>query len=142
MNTSPVEIRTREFRQTLRGVDGREVRQFLESIAEDLEAMLLEKAALQEETRALKGELAKYTELESNIQKTMQMAQKVSDEMVETAKKQAEIIVEESRLKGQEIEREFERIKASKRQFMLEYQILLEKSLENLRDVMQGESRS
>lgn len=126
MGISPLEIRKKEFGKKFRGVDGAEVQSFLEQVAEEMEALLTQKNSISKELDVLKERLSGYMHMEETIQKTLVMAQKTSEEAVENAKKQAELLVQDAKNRGRDIEEQFSQLKSAKKQFVMEFETLLE----------------
>ncbi|HOO56706.1 MAG TPA: DivIVA domain-containing protein [bacterium] len=122
----PLEIKKKEFRKTMLGYDSKEVEDFLEEVSEELGRVLSKNAAMEAEVEAAKDNLAKYHDLEDTIKETLLLAQKTRDEILESAKKQAELIVEEAHRQGRKIEERYAQVKSAKRQFQIEFETLLE----------------
>jgi len=126
MGITPLEVRKKEFGRKMRGADPEEVKGFQEQVADEMEALLAEKAELRREASSLKEKLAGYMQLEDTIQKTLMMAQRAAEEAVSNAKKQAELILEEARGRGRDIEKEFSGLRSAKRQFAMELETMLD----------------
>jgi cell division initiation protein len=135
MSLLPLEIKSKEFQRAFRGCDPREVGAFLEQVADEMGHILSEKAALKSELEAVKDNLAKYHELEDAIKETLLLAQRTKEEVVETAKKQAELIVEEAHRQGHKVEDRFTAVKAAKRQFEIEFETLIETFRNRLKEM-------
>ena len=134
MDITPLEIRNREFTRKMRGVDPQEVSRFLESVSEEMERLISENADLHSETDRLKEKLAGYSQLEDTIQKTLLMAQKSSEDAISNARKQAELIIQDARNKGIQIENEFAQMKSAKRQFEIELETMIETFRKKLKE--------
>ena len=65
---------------------------FLEEVAEDYEAVLKENTLLKEQLEALEERTRGMEEREQILQQTLVTAQRMSDEMRETARREAEVI--------------------------------------------------
>lgn len=126
MGISPLEVRKKEFSKKFRGVDPAEVQNFLEQVAEEMESLLNEKNSTRKELDVLRERLTGYMHMEETIQKTLVMAQKTSEEAVENAKKQAELLVQDAKNRGRDIEEQFSQLKSAKKQFVMEFETLLE----------------
>ncbi len=98
-----MEIEKQEFRRKFRGCDPDEVQLYLESVAGEIERLNLENAEFQEELGLLRRQLDEGRERQETLQQTLVSAQKISEEMKEKARTEAELVVREARLRGEEI---------------------------------------
>jgi len=98
-----MEIEKQEFQRKFRGCDPDEVRLYLESVAGEIERLNLENAEFQEELGLLRRQLDEGREKQETLQQTLVSAQKISEEMKEKARTEAELVVREARLRGEEI---------------------------------------
>ncbi|HOX29231.1 MAG TPA: DivIVA domain-containing protein [bacterium] len=126
MGIVPLEITNREFPKVLRGYDPAQVRAFLEEVASEFGKVMSERSALQSELQAVRDNLAKYHELEDSIKEALLLAQKTREDVVESAKKQADLIVQEAHRQGHKIEERYARVKSAKKEFESEFELLLE----------------
>lgn len=101
MKITPVDIKNQKFAKSFRGYDPSEVEGFLEMLATTMEELLLENRKLKEQHIALESTLKSYTDLESNLKDALVTAQKVAEELRENAKKEAELLMRETRLKAE-----------------------------------------
>ncbi len=151
---TPIEIKTREFKKSVRGYDVKEVKDFLESLADELEHLL-------NENKGVLEKIATYEKLDNAIKETLVLAQKNADEIKENAqkegenikikaeretekikddaenllkeaKKEAEGIVGEARQKQEEIEKEIGELEAKRGSFAANFRGLLSSYLEEL----------
>lgn len=100
MDLSPVEITQREFKRRFRGLDPVEVKGFLEGIADELQRLLQEGARKDERIQELEAQLRAYQELENALKKTLVTAQRLTEEMKESAEREATLILKEAELKA------------------------------------------
>jgi cell division initiation protein len=103
MKLSPQDIKRQQFRKSLRGFDTEEVDAFLEKLADDIDALLKENDTLKNEFLAASEKLNEYKKHERNIQDTITKAQETSSRTIESAKKQANLMIKETELKAQQI---------------------------------------
>ena len=94
-----MEIHNQQFKKALRGFDQEEVKEFLEIIAEDYEALFVENAQLKEAIQRLEHEMSKYRKMEESINNSLILAQQTAESIKSNAHKEAEMILEESRKK-------------------------------------------
>jgi cell division initiation protein len=74
---------------------------FLELVASTMEELLLENRKLKESHTAVESSLRSYTDLESNLKNALVTAQKAAEEIRDNAKKEAELLMRETRLKAE-----------------------------------------
>ncbi|OGU77641.1 MAG: cell division protein DivIVA [Ignavibacteria bacterium RBG_16_34_14] len=103
MKLSPQDIKRQEFKKSLRGFDKEEVQAFLEKLADDIDELLKENESLKKELETVNENLAEYRKLQKNIQDTLAKAQESSSRSIESAKKQANLIIQEAELKAGQI---------------------------------------
>ncbi len=96
MNVTPVDLRQQRFRSVIRGFDRSEVVAFLAEVADDYEAALHETERLRQEVLRLEGLVNEHREHERNLRNTLLTAQRLSDEIKESAHNQARGIVHEA----------------------------------------------
>jgi cell division initiation protein len=101
MRLTPLDIRQQQFTvRMFRGLDPQEVDAFLEDVAEDFEAVLKENALLREQMTALEERSRGLTDREKAIQDTLLTTQRLAEEMKESARREAQLIMREAELRG------------------------------------------
>ena len=90
----------------LRGFDADEVVNFLELVAEDLTARVTEIDSLERENRYFRQRLEEAEQREHQLQQTLLRAQKVSDEITDAAKRDAELMAREAEMSADKILRQ------------------------------------
>jgi cell division initiation protein len=98
---TPIDMRQARFATSMRGFDKPEVTSFLESAASDYEQALLENQRLRQQITTLEASLTQHRELESSLKSTLISAQKVADDLRETAQQEAVRIVREAEGKAE-----------------------------------------
>ena len=96
LKVTPLDLRQVRLKSAFRGFDRVEVTTLLLEIADDYENALRENERLREELIRLETALAQYRELESGLKTTLISAQKVSDDMRETATLEAARIIRDA----------------------------------------------
>lgn len=96
MMVTPLDLRQSHFKTVMRGYDKNEVATLLEAVAEDYEDALRENDRLRHELARLESLLTQHRELEGSLKTTLISAQKVADDMRETAHAEAARIVREA----------------------------------------------
>jgi cell division initiation protein len=100
MKIAPLDITRREFRRIMRGWDPDEVRTFLEGVADELELAVKEAAVRDERIQKLEGQVAGYQEREETLRKTLYSAQHLTEQLKESAKREADLIRREAELQA------------------------------------------
>jgi cell division initiation protein len=100
MKILPMDIQRQSFRQKLRGFDPEEVRAYLAIVAEEVAALQGDRDRLDQEVQNLKGLLDEHRQREVILKNTLLTAQRVSEEIKENARKQAENVVKEAEMQG------------------------------------------
>ncbi len=103
MTLTPVDIRNQRFKKAWRGYSEAEVNRFLLTVAEEYEKLYRDHMELKESLRKKEFELAKYQELEETLQQSIVLAQKMAEELVANAEKQAESINKAARQRIAEV---------------------------------------
>jgi cell division initiation protein len=104
MRLTPVDIRQQQFTvKTFRGFDPREVDAFLDDVAEDYESLLRENAALREHLSGHEERARGVTETEKALKDTLVTTQRLADEMKESAKRDAQLLLREAGLNAEKL---------------------------------------
>ena len=102
MRITPMDIRQQQFTvKMFRGFDVQEVTTFLEDVAQDYEAQLKENTLLKEQLQALEERTRGIEDRERVLQETLVTTQRLADEMKESARREAAIVVREAELRGE-----------------------------------------
>jgi cell division initiation protein len=104
MRLSPLDIRQQQFTvRMFRGFDPQEVDAFLEDVAEDYESALRESALLKEQLSALEERSRGLAEREKALQDTLLTTQRLAEDMKESARREAQLLVREAELRGEKM---------------------------------------
>ncbi len=98
MALTPLDIRKTTFPQKLRGFDPEEVERFLGLVAEELTGRLTDVARLGQENRELRSHLEAARQRQEELQEAMLHAQRLSQEITDNAKHEAELLVKEAEI--------------------------------------------
>jgi cell division initiation protein len=101
MSVTSREINEKQFHDAWRGYNQEEVDDFLDKIAETLDQLERENAALQERLRELDQMVEASRSTEEMLKKTLVTAQKAAEEAIATAKQKAERLVTEAEERAQ-----------------------------------------
>lgn len=108
MKLTPLDLRHQEFSGAVSGYSRREVRAFLESASEDLEAHLRERQAMQERVTELERRLEEYRASEDELRRTVIAAERIGNELKQNAQREAELLVQGAQERAGGLERETE----------------------------------
>ena len=103
MELSPLEITQREFGRKVRGLDPDEVRAFLEQVAEAMTRLLQQNTDQASLVQRLEAQVRSHQEREDAVRDTLVTAQKMTDEIKDNAKKEADLIVKEAELRAEKL---------------------------------------
>ena len=126
MRIAPLDMRQGRFRTVLRGFDKTEVVAFLTEAADDYEQALRELDRLRQDLVHNEALLAEHREREANLRNTLLTAQRLADEIKEAAQNEAKLIVREaqgradlvlqkSKLRLEEVERDINEMRLRRR---------------------------
>jgi cell division initiation protein len=97
MRITPIDIRQQHFATRFRGFDPQEVDAFLEDVAEDYEALMKENGLLKEQLAALEERSRRVSDRERVLQDTLVMAQQMSEQIKDNARREAELLMRDAR---------------------------------------------
>lgn len=100
---TPLDIQNKEFKRAFRGYSMEEVDQFLDQLVHDYEAVYLENQMLKEKLDVSEATKTRYQDMEKIIKDTIIIAQKNAEELKGNAKHEADIVLEEARLRAGKI---------------------------------------
>jgi cell division initiation protein len=100
MKISPMDIQRQTFGSARKGFDQEEVRNYLNLVAEEVAALQGERDRLHQEVQSLQSLLEEHRQRETILKNTLLTAQRMSEEIKENARKQAENVVKESELQA------------------------------------------
>jgi len=137
MALTPLEIQKMRFNQRMRGFDTSEVESFLSLLAEELTARLALADKLERENRYYRQRLEETQQREHQLQQTLLRAQKVSDEILANARREAELTVKEAEIAADKIvqqaieqttriEGKIAELRASRRELQLKFKNTLD----------------
>lgn len=98
MNLTPLDIQKQTFSRSLKGYNPDEVRAYLHLIAEEIESLVRDVDRLARENAMLRDDLDDHSQRERILKDTLLSAQKVSEDVRATARKDAELIVKDAEL--------------------------------------------
>ena len=93
MPMTPMDIRNKEFRKGVRGYQAEEVEKFLDTVSKEFESLYTENFELREKVQRFEQELKQYKQLEGTLQQTMVLAQQTAEEVKQSARHEAELML-------------------------------------------------
>jgi cell division initiation protein len=96
MRVSPLDMRQQHFRTAMRGFEKTEVISFLAEASNDYEQSLRENDRLRSEIQRLETMLQEHRERETSLRNTLLTAQRLADEVKESAQAEARIVIREA----------------------------------------------
>lgn len=143
MALAPLDIHHKEFKRSFRGYNDEEVREYLDKVAREYENIFKENLLLKEDKGALEERLYHYQQLENSLRGALVMAQNTAEETKANALKEAQLIIEEAKLKAErmsdeakeqirELTKQLEELKQEERFFRIKFKTLLESHLQLL----------
>ncbi len=100
---TPLDIHNKEFKKSLRGYEMDDVDGFLDQVIKDFENLYKENLELKEQLEKQQDTVFQYKEMETTLQNTMVLAQKMADEAKHNANKEAELIIREAKHKADQV---------------------------------------
>lgn len=96
MKIAPIDIAHKQFGKKMMGLDSDEVYSFLQSIAEEMEAVNRERNQLRETLREKELQIHEYRERDKALRDTIATAQKMSEKIAEEASREAKLILNDA----------------------------------------------
>lgn len=103
MKITALDITHRRFARKLRGYDAEEVHAFLADVAEAFEGLTRELQGIQDELVRKEDEVAELRSRDRVLQETLITAQKACEDLRDTARKEADLIIGEAELQAEKI---------------------------------------
>ena len=100
MKISPMDIQRQTFGQRFRGLDPDEVRAYLNIVAEEVASLQMERDRLDQELGSLRSLIDEHRNRETILKNTLLTAQRVSEEIRDNARKEAETTVKEAEMQA------------------------------------------
>jgi cell division initiation protein len=123
---SPLDLRQAKFNTALRGFDRNEVTTFLLEAADGYDQALRENERLRHDVVRLEASVIQYRELEGSLKSTLMTAQKVADDLRESAAHEAvrivreaegraELLVQKAQARHEDMQREIDGLRMKRR---------------------------
>ena len=100
MKLTPSDVQRQSFDTRFRGFDPDEVRAFLAAVAEEMAALQREKDETEQQLRHLELIVNEHREREAILKNTLLTAQKVAEDIRDSAREEADTVVKQAELQG------------------------------------------
>jgi len=103
MKLTPLDIKKQEFKKVLRGYDPVEVDSFLDMMSNEFAELLKQCKDMNQQLVEFDTQLRDYRQMEKTLQQTLMQAQEASGRSIENSRKEAQLIIQEAELKGNQL---------------------------------------
>jgi cell division initiation protein len=103
MKLTPLDIQQQRFRSVFWGYDPKEVDAFLDVVANELEELIRGNNGLRDELQRREVELQQHRERERNLKETMMTATRITEDIKQNARKEAEIVIAQAENQAEQI---------------------------------------
>ncbi len=103
MKLTPLDIQQQQFRNVLWGFDPKEVDAFLDVVATEFEGLIRANNAVKEDVKRQENELLQFRERERNLKETMMTATRITEDIKQNARKEAEIVIAQAEGQAEQI---------------------------------------
>jgi cell division initiation protein len=100
---TPLDVDQQQFHRVFRGCDPEEVHRFLDLVSREMEELIRENNQIKEELRRRDQQLVEYRQHETQLREALVSAGRMTDEIKESARKEAELITAEAELRAEKI---------------------------------------
>lgn len=103
MKLTPLDIQQQQFRTSMVGFDKKEVDAFLDLLAADVEELIRQNNALREDVKRKESEIEEHRERERTLKETMITATRITEDIKQNARKEAEIVIAAAEAQAEQI---------------------------------------
>lgn len=137
MKVTPLDIQQKRFHVAFRGYERTEVDAFLDTVREEMETLVREVTELREFHETYSERMKEYREREETLKNTMITTHKLAEDIKDSSKKEAALIVKDAELKYQQmlerareeklrLEAEIHELRRKKHHFIQDMQKMIE----------------
>jgi|GEM_PF-1233893 len=141
MRITPLDVRKQEFRKAVRGFDCDEVRAFLTTLADEYETVLVDNRQLRERVLDQDEKIGEYKGMEQTLRNTLMTAERAMQETRENANREGDLIVQEAQMKArgimeecrvrtEELRREIQGLRKEKETYLARFKGLAEAQIQ------------
>jgi cell division initiation protein len=127
LKVTPLDLRQPRFKTVMRGFDKAEVIALLDTVADDYENAIRDNDRLRQLIDKMEAALSQHRELEGSLKSTLISAQKIADDMRDTASAEAtrivreaegraELILQKAQARLEDVQREIDGLKMKRRE--------------------------
>lgn len=100
MRITPLDARKQEFSKSMRGFDCDEVRAFLNTLADEYETVLVDNKQIRDRVLEQEDQITEYQKMERTLRDTLMTAERVMQDTRENAGREGDLIIQEAQLKA------------------------------------------
>lgn len=126
MKVTPLDIRKKEFRRSVRGYLDEDVDVFLDTVADEVERIAKVNAELENKVKSLEDEIAGHAHIREALEKTLVAAQLQSDEIRTNAQKESESMLRDAEAKAKAVVDDFYAQTQAAQQTLMQLKLLEE----------------
>lgn len=100
---TPLDVQGKEFKKSVMGYNSKEVDIYLDELGSSYEKVYKENIELKDKIGMLTDQIRQYNNLEETLKSTLVIAQSTADDVTSSARKKAELIIEEAEMKSKNL---------------------------------------
>jgi cell division initiation protein len=146
MPIRPIDVRRKEFKNSLRGYDANQVDDFLDAVADEFERAYMENSRMREEISSLRERLQQFEELEGSIRAALVHAEQAADDVRRSASREADLTIQEAKARSHQmlaesaarvehIQESYEALQEAKRNFANDFRHLLKTHMDMMENM-------
>ena len=134
----PVDIQDKEFEKKIKGYDCDQVDDFLDMIIQDYEKLCKENQSLKDRIGILTDAVERYKQIETTMQKSLEVASQNAEELKKNAELEAQMIVSKAKLVASRLAKQIDDEHIKKHQEMLKIKEEIETYRQRVRTVCEN----
>ncbi len=138
MKVTPLDIRRKEFRRSVRGYLDEDVDVFLDAVADEVERVAKLNTELQEKVKSLNEQVAGHAQIREALEKTLVAAQLQSEEIRSNAQKESQSILHEAEAKAKAVVDDFYAQTRAVQQTLMQLKLLEEDFRFKFKGLLEG----
>lgn len=103
MKITAIDLTHKKFGKSFRGYRCSEVDELLRSLATELETAARDRAQMEDQIEVLRGEAARFREMEATLNNAILLAQRTADDLQSSAHRDAEVVQKEAQQKAAQV---------------------------------------
>ena len=138
MKVTPLDIRRKEFRRSVRGYLDEDVDVFLDAVADEVERVGKVNTELQDKVRSLEEQVSGHAHIREALEKTLVAAQLQSEEIRTTAQRESQSMLREAEAKAKAVVDDFYARTQAVQQTLMQLKLLEEDFRFKFRALLEG----